>query len=225
MTALGVGVVLALPGSGDGDDHERQHRSGPSMAEAISTVRERLTTPPLRSFALFVGLFYALVFSINTYIQPISVEAGLSLTEIGWMYGGFTVVSALVNDNAGRIEATIGLRRWYAAMPALLGGAFALAAFVPPAFVIPVFFAIRAAMYATRTLDDQYVNDRIDAGNRATVLSAVSMVVSLVIVPVKLLAGPIGDLTSPTVAVSVLGGVLVVVTALVHRWEPPVAGP
>jgi MFS family permease len=150
------------------------------------------------------------------------LEAGLSLTEIGWMYGGFTLVSALVNYNAGRIEAVVGLRQWYSVMPAVLGGAFALAAFLPAVFVIPLFFAMRAAMYTTQALDDQYVNDRTGSTSRATVLSAVSMVVSLVIIPIKLLAGPLGDFTSPTVAVSVLGSVLLGATLVMYAIEPPV---
>jgi MFS family permease len=221
VTALGVGVVLSLPGATD--TTERETKSRLSIDEAVTTIRKQLATPPLRSFVVFIGLFYALVFSINTYIQPISVEAGLSLTEIGWMYGGFTLISALVNYNAGRIEAVIGLRQWYSVMPAALGGAFALAAFLPAVFVIPLFFAMRAAMYTTQALDDQYVNDRTGSTSRATVLSAVSMVVSLVIIPIKLLAGPLGDVTSPMVAVSVLGSVLLGVTLVMSVVEPPVA--
>lgn len=220
LTALGIGVVLSFPEPNTATD--RESRSNLSIRDAVTTVREHLATPPLRSFVFFIGLFYALVFSINTYIQPISVEAGLTLTEIGWMYGGFTVVSALVNSNTGRIESVIGLQRWYAVVPALLGGAFALAAFVPPVFVIPVFFAMRAAMSSSQALDDTYVNDRTESGGRATVLSAVSMVVSLFIVPVKLLAGPLGDVTSPTVAVSVLGLTLLVGTIVIHATYPPI---
>lgn len=60
--------------------------------------------------------------------------------------------------NVGRVEAVIGLRQWYSVMPAVLGGAFALAAFLPAMFVILLFFAVRAAMYTTQALDDQYVN-------------------------------------------------------------------
>lgn len=46
------------------------------------------------------------------------------------------------------------------------------------------------------------------------------MVVSLVIIPIKLVAGPLGDLTS--LAVSVLGSVLLGATLNMHVVEPPV---
>lgn len=56
----------------------------------------------------------------------------------------------------------------------------------------------------------------------ATVLSAVSMLVSFAFIPLKLVSEPLADATSIFLSVGAMGGVLLV-GSLMLAWESPVA--
>jgi hypothetical protein len=190
--------------------------------DAVPVIRETLAAPPLRSFVVAVGAFYAIAWSAGMYTQPIAedVAFGLGMDEsqmtamLGWLYAGFSGVSAVVTFYADRLEAAIGAQVWVRVAPALLGLAFLLASLVP-VLAIPAFFLMRALLNATDVLKDRYVNDRTEAVGRATVLSAASMLFGLARVPFRLLSGVVGDLIGPIGAVGAIGSLLVASAGLV----------
>ncbi|MFT4890504.1 MAG: hypothetical protein ACI9YT_001420 [Halobacteriales archaeon] len=190
--------------------------------DAIPVIRDTLAAPPLRSFVVAVGAFYAIAWSAGMYTQPIAEdvafrlgmdEAGMT-AMLGWLYAGFSAVSAVVTFYADRLEAAIGAQVWVRVAPALLGLAFLLASLVP-VLAVPAFFLMRALLNATDVLKDRYVNDRTESLGRATVLSAASMLFGLARVPFRLLSGVVGDLTAPLTAVGIIGALLVLSATLV----------
>ncbi|MFB6194266.1 MAG: MFS transporter, partial [Halobaculum sp.] len=204
-SVLGIGVVATFPAAGEGDGDEPF-----GLRDGVAVIRDRLLEPPLRSFVLYLAAFYGVVWSVGTYIQPVGLQAGLSTGELGWVFGGFTAASAVVSYFSGTIKDRIGLRYWFAVVPLVVGALFVLGPLLPVLFMIPVFFVMRVAMFTTRPLQQQYINDHTDSEGRATVLSAVTMLFSLVSIPVKLVTGPLGDRFTAVGAISVLGGGMLV---------------
>lgn len=75
----------------------------------------------------------------------------------------------------------------------------------------------------TQSFAAQYVNDRIGSVGRATVSSAMAMGGGLAVIPFRLGSEVISDLVSPLIALAVAGGVLVLGSGVILRWEVPIA--
>lgn len=227
VIALGGLVVLTMPknrayraecaGDGDLPDGCPDPDDAFTPRDAIPVVRNTLSAPPLRSFVVAVGAFYAIAWSAGVYTQPIAEDVAFGLgmapgqmtAMLGWLYAGFSTLSAVGTYYADRIESAVGTQAWVRVAPLLLGGAF-LFSVLAPAFAIPAFFLMRALLEATDVLKERYLNDHADSVGRATVLSAASMLFGLARVPFRLLSGVLGDLTSPLTAVGLIGAMLVV---------------
>jgi MFS family permease len=207
-TAFAALVLLTFPETDHGDDSETF-----TVLDALPIIRSRLLDPSLRTFILFTALFYAVLGSVNYFVQPVSRDLGLEISQIGVLYAGFTGLSAVVSYNSGFIKDALGIDRWFTVTPVLLGAAFATVLFAP-LVALPVFFLMMAVRNASKPLEHQYLNDRVESLGRATVLSSVSMVHSLVLIPFQVAAGGVATLTSPLQTIALLGGLLVVVTAL-----------
>lgn len=185
--------------------------------DAWPVVRDTLTAPPLRAFVLAVGVFYAVAWSTAMYTQPIveNLALGAGMAEgqvvplLGWLYAGFSGVSALVSYYADRIESVVGPEGWALGAPILLGVVF-LATLALPLLAVPAFFLMRALLNTTDVLKERYLNDHAESLGRATVLSAASMLFGLARVPLRVLSGVVGDATSPLGAVGAMGALLVV---------------
>ena len=228
LTAAGVPVLLSLPrneayAEGGGDRR--------TVREAASVVRTALTRAELRTFVFYVGLFFGAVSAANTYVQPITVgvlerdAAWLGVPEaatLGVLYAGFTGVAAVASYHAGTAESALGLRTAVLLVPVALGAAL-IAPWIAPALAVPVFLAMRAGDALLRPLVGRYLNDRIDAAGRATVLSAASMAYALLRAPLILAGGVVADAAGPLVAVAGFGGTFLVAAAVLTAFAAPVA--
>jgi MFS family permease len=67
LSGLGVGAILLMPQT-DADADQ------PGVTDALTTLREQFTRPSLRAFVPFIALFFAMVTTADTYIQPITVD-------------------------------------------------------------------------------------------------------------------------------------------------------
>ncbi|WP_323191569.1 MFS transporter [Halostella sp. PRR32] len=215
LNVVGIPVLLSLPkneGYADGTADRL------SVREAASVVRTALTRPELRSFVLYVGIFFGAVSASNTYVQPITVDvleanvAALGVPEeatIGVLYAAFTGVSGVASYHAATVESRLGLRT--AVVGVTVGVAVLLA--VPlavPLLAVPTFLAMRAGDAMLRPVANRYLNDRIEGAGRATVLSAASMAYALIRVPLILAGGVVADAAGPLVAVAGFGGTFLV---------------
>lgn len=218
INGAGFFVVLSFPESSQFEDDD----SDPfTIRDAVPVVREHLLSRSLRSFVVYTVLLFSVIMTVRVFIQPASTSVGLNISHLGYLYAGFTGVSAVGSYFSGTIKDRIGIRRWVHAMPLLLGALFAVAAALPLA-ILPVFFVMEAVKTVTRPLRSQYINDHTASVGRATVLSAVSMLSSLVVIPFKLAGGVMADAIGAVTAIAVLGGVLLVGSAMILAWERPV---
>lgn len=208
LNGVGALVVLTLPPSGAGrtagDGAETADPDALSVRAAARGVA-RLARPPLRWTVAYAGLFLAVGWSADIYVQPVTTRTGVSLIGLGGLYAVLTAGSALAGQSVERIRARVGGRRALRAVPLVVGAGYLLGAAVPLA-ALPAFVLGRAGLTLARPLAEQYLNDRLPSLGRATVLSGFSMLVAVLSVPVKFLSGPVADATSPLFAVGALGG-------------------
>jgi predicted MFS family arabinose efflux permease len=210
VTALGIPILLSVPETGDGGGN-----FSPKMAAHV--IRSKLARPPLRGFVLYFALFFGVVNMAYIFDQPIIrdvvLERGVpdtaSNTAVSASYAVFSLFGAAASYRAGWIRERVGIRNWFVGAPLLLGLSYlSLPIFGPLAF--PVFMLARGLTNVSTTLGNQYVNDRVDSVGRATVLSAAGMLYSLAVVPFELAGGVVADVLSPTGALAIFGGVLLV---------------
>jgi len=216
-------------GSEPGRDSKRDSETTFDVREALAVIRTTLARPPLASFVLYFALLYGVLNVAYIFDQPITRDVALGLgvpesatkTAVGIVYAGFTAASALVSYYTEAIEKRVGIERWFAWCPLVVGATFAVLWLVPLA-AIPAFLVGRMVMTASVTLGNQYVNDRVPSVGRATVLSAASMLYALAAIPFEIGGGLIADALSPTVAMAVLGAVLVVASLAIRVLARPV---
>lgn len=217
VTALGIPLLLALP-----EPETEGEIEVLTPRRALSITREAILRPHLRSFVVLYyvllssGLYLAFVF-----LQPVVTDVFGSVgvpeaqvgSALGWYYAGISLVGALLSYNAGVLEDTVGRRAWFYGLPVVVAAVYA-GLYAVPLLALPGLLPVRGIGDVTRTFAAGYVNDRIGSAGRATVLSAMSMVASLAVVPLQALGGVISDVASPNLAFAV-GGVVVFVGAVI----------
>lgn len=222
--AVGASGVLVLatvsePAREAGERETADPR--PDLRRALAQVRETLGTREVGAFVALVGLLTALLNTVEIFVQPTSVGVvGIDPAHLGVLYAGFTLVAAAVSARTGWLQARVGVRRWFLAAPAVLGVVLVAVA-VAPVLAIPAFVLGRAVSAGSGPLAGQYLNDRTASEGRATVLSAASTVRSLFTAPMNVLGGALATALALPVGLGILGGVLLVGTALgLVAWRP-----
>lgn len=220
LNGTSVAVLLTLPKNpqyaGDPDDDAL------TVLDAVPVIRRHLTRPPLRSFVLYVALFFGTVVAIDTYVQPIATRTlGLPVSTMGPLYAGFTLVSAVAGYAAGDVQRRLGVRGATLSVPVLVGVSLLLP-LAAPVLAFPMFFLLRGSRTLLRPIVNQYLNDHAESAGRATILSAASMVYALVRLPLYLAGGVVADRFSPVVAVAALGAVFLLGLGAAAAWEDPV---
>lgn len=206
MATAGL-VLFTFPASRDGT-------SAPDydLREVVDVLRYLLVRSPDRRFVVYAATLaggFAIVGGV--YVQPMATSLGVSERHVGWLFAGATAVGVVANSLAGRIHDHVGVVAWFRTTPLFVAVLLALVV-VAPVLVLPAFLLTRGWNDVSRTLRTQYVNDRVASSeNRATVLSAVSMAVSLVESTFLFATGVVSDATGPAVAVGTTGVVLSVV--------------
>nr|WP_233265138.1 MFS transporter [Halomarina oriensis] len=214
VNVLGGVVVATLP-EAVVDDADRF-----TLREARVAL-SRLAAPSLRGFLVYAALFYAVGWSVDLFVQPISLDAGLDAVELGYLYALLVGASALASNYAGVLAERVGVARLLHGAPVVLGVAFVVLGLSPLA-AVPVFLLMRVLLNVTTPVAEGYLNDRTPSLGRATVLSAFSMAVSLASIPVKLASGPLADATTLFVTIGALGVLLLVGSAVVFAVGRPV---
>lgn len=226
VTAVGVGVLVTVEES---ETYETQTTT-PSFRRTLSIVRETITQQNVRAFVVYYYVLYAATtYLVFVFLQPIfetvvtdvGVAASAVESLLGWFYAAYSLFGAGLSYYTGAIRDRLGLRRWFRWLPFVVGGALVGSYFIP-LLALPAFLLIRGLSDVTRSFAGQYINDRIETVGRATVLSAMAMVSGLAVVPFQLGSGVVSDVVSPLFALAVAGGVLIVGSAGILLWEPPI---
>ncbi|WP_323675273.1 MFS transporter [Halorubellus sp. PRR65] len=225
VNAAGVPVLLAMPRVDDTRDRERNgdgagdgERNGDGTGEgdghlgvgdAARIVRTQLLRPPVRSVVAGVALFFGVVGAVDTYIQPIAVDAvGLSELALGPLYAGFSAVAAVASYHADRLERALGTAGVLAGVPVVVSASLVVPAAVAPTLAVPAFVALKGAREVVAPVASGYVNANVDSVGRTTVLSAAAMCYGTVRLVLKPVAGMVADAFGPLATVAGLGAVL-----------------
>jgi MFS family permease len=202
VLSLSVPIVLSFPR----DAPEEVADDSLTVAESATAIRETLLRPPLRSVVLYVALFFGAVNAADMFIQPVAVyEIGLSEESLGPLYAAFSIVAAVGSYYAEPIRRRLTTRWAFVVIPALTALFFVVPLLFPLA-AFSTFFVMKAAKETMTPIASGYFNDRVDSLGRATLLSGVAMVYSLVRLPLKPAIGRVADATSPVVGFAALAG-------------------
>lgn len=221
VTASGIVVLLTFPRSQSTDEDEAEAFG---TSNVLPILRDQLLQPSLRWFVAYVALFYAVIEGVSLLVQPVSVDIGAGYVHLGWLYAGFTAVSAVLSYNAGWIKTRVGIKRWFYVVPPVLGLAFVGVRFVAVT-AIPAFFLMKAFRSTTPALANQYINDHVESVGRATVLSTAAMAYAVVAMPVELGVGMLSDAFSPLATIAMLGAGLVVGAGAIVLLRSPITTP
>lgn len=212
MGALSAAVLLTMPESTVVDR---------GTTFTLAAARRALATlghPGLRWFVAFTATFFAIGWSVDLFVQPIAVRSRVTPTGLGVLYAGLMLAAAAGSAASSAVADRVGGSRLLLGAPFALGAAF-LAIGASPLAAIPAFVAMRAVLNLVQPVAETYINDRTPSLGRATVLSGWSMAFSLATIPVKLASGPAADALGPAAAVALLGGLLIVVAAVILNWR------
>jgi MFS family permease len=217
VVAAGALVLLTVPDApGEDGDGDR------SLVHLARVARRTLTTRALGAFVVYTALLFGLLNTLEMFVQPVGVAVlGIDPTDLGALYAGFAVLSAALASQAGRIRETLGTRLWFGLVPPLLGLLLALVV-VEPWLALAGFVAARGVGAVSRPLANQYLNDHSPTAGRATVLSAASMVRSVVTAPLNVAGGALAGAVALTHALGGLGVALAVGALLLLAWRVPV---
>lgn len=163
----------------------------------------------LRAYVLNAVTISAVTFFAFWFYPPVVQRAGLPIIYLGWIAAGFNLFPTLLLTRVMRLEKLLGVRRLLA-LSALLPGALFLALgiwrMLP--LTIPALFLLVGCKMVRVPVLNEYVNRHIESGNRATVISSVSLLersITFVLYPV---VGILAD-ASLDYALWFLGGVAI----------------
>lgn len=200
-------VLLTFPASRD-----ESAGSNFDLWTMLDLLKKLVVRSPNRGFVLYAVVLaggFAIVGTV--YVQPMAKSLGVSERHIGWLFAAATGIGVVVNPLAGPIKEKLGVERWFRTTPLVVAGLLAFV-IVAPILVLPLFLLTRGWNNVSKPLRNQYINDRVASSeNRATVLSAFSMAVSLVESVFLFATGFVSDATVPAVAVGMTGVVLTAV--------------
>jgi MFS family permease len=218
LNVLGLAVVFSLPAN---RAYREDDGAGPAARETFTVLKRAVATPELRSFVLYVALFFGIISASTTYVQPVaealfaagggdgfaarstvgSAAGPLSAVfpdgvpvgvGLGLLYAGFTGVSAVASQYAGPLEDRFGFGPLLFAVPVVTA-----VLLVVPRLLLVAALPLFVAQRASRSLLLPMVNNRVSAAvadaGRATVLSSGSLLVRLWKLPLAIGAGVLAD--------------------------------
>ncbi len=168
------------------------------IRQGINGFRYIFQNSRLRAFSFNYTFISATTFFMFWLYQPLLKSAGIGLLYYGIVGAAFNIFSIVLMNSIGRIEDRIGINRL-----------LFLTAFIPGVLYCSLFFKAHAA-YALcaillvtglrqmrSPLLSDYMNRHIGSGNRATVLSGVSMIERVIIMVMFPVTGLLADDSLP----------------------------
>ncbi len=143
----------------------------------IDGLRTLFVHRELRAYVLNAVTISAVTFFVFWLYQPIARRAGLGVAWLGVLAAGFNLFSTVLLSNSARLEALVGLRRLLLLSAVVPAALFAALGFVyQAAFIVPALFVLVGCRMIRIPMLNDLINRHIESENRATVISAVSLV-------------------------------------------------
>lgn len=217
LAVVGVPVVLSTTpvGAGTADDDPL------SLGGALRVMELQVHRPAVRWLVAYSVLLFLAFDLTRTFEQPALEAVGVPVAGLGLLYAGVKVVSAGAAAAVGWLNDALGTRRALALLAPAVAVVYGVL-LVEPLSMVVVLFAYRSLRTVARPLRNQYLNDRLADVGRATVLSGVSMVLSLVGVGARLAAGPLASRVGPVAFLGFAGVGLAAVAGVLWLATSPV---
>ena len=186
----------------------------------VDGLRKLFVHRELRAYVLNAVTISAVTFFAFWFYQPIARRAGLDVAWLGVLAAGFNLFSSILLAGSARLEGLFGLRRLLLAtaiVPALLFAA--LGAVYHVAFIVPALFLLVGCRMIRIPMLNDLINRHIESENRATVISAVSLLERFVTFALYPLVGWLADssIDRALYVLAVLCAVFAVTTRLGDR--------
>ncbi len=222
LAALGVPLLASLPAVACEDNPEADdERFG--VGDALSSLRRVVARTDLRWVILYSLLLLVAFDVTRSFEQPAYRAVGFGAAQLGLLYAGFKLASAIGGAVVGPLENRLGARRTLAALAPVVAAAYGLLLFVP-GLVLAAGFLYRSLRSVLLPLRNGYLNDRLPDAGRATVLSGVSMALSLAGGLARIGAGSVADALGPVRVIAVAGVATATLAGVVWAGTRPLAG-
>lgn len=202
LNGIALAVIWSFPEAEYRNDPSEDETPWRAIKQTIGTIREQTEDTTLRVYLIVICSFYGVISASSTYIQPLVAEsysdpAGLGLgisailpvgAALGGLYAVARLLSGVMSALAPRLESAIGPHWSVVLVLCTLAGSLVLP-FVSPVGTVVLFFVLNGPKALIRPISESFLNSRIDAASRATVMSFISMLYSGVAIPVNLIIG------------------------------------
>ncbi len=159
-----------------------------------SSFHDVIANAPLRGIFVLSLLTFPFYHILKFLIQPYFTGVGVPIGWFGVVIAIAWSLQALMSANAHRIEKRFGMKRTIFLATIMPGVLYLLLALVMhQAIAILGYILFNGFCYLRDPLFSQYINDHIAAHNRATILSALSIVVSIYIVIMQFIIGAVAE--------------------------------
>ncbi len=193
---------------------------GQIIGESLSIVRQR---PNVRYGILFYGVITLGSIAPIFFFQPFLREHGFDVGDLGLWQTPMRVAGIAAALLAQQIIARLGERGTFIAMPIMIFASYmVLAAWDAPAAQI-AFLTMNFVVVLSQPTVTDYLNKRVESGQRATVLSLTNLGRSMILIPSAPLLGALAE--SSLTAAFLAGGVLIATLSLplMLAWAPRLA--
>lgn len=149
----------------------------------------------LRAFAINSVLLSSITFFMFWFYQPLVGSAGISIFYYGFIAAGFNLFAAFLLCHVEKLENLFGMKNilFYSALiPALLF--LGAAAIKNVYFILVAIFLITGLKLLRAPILSDFMNKHIESGNRATVLSSISLLERIMIAILYPLVGLLADI-------------------------------
>lgn len=187
------------------------------MREGISClVKDRL----LRRLAVNVVVVASAAYYIIWWYQPLLLDFGVRIEQLGWFHVATLLAQIAVSSHFEKLEKFFGSESNYLRYTALMTAiAFLLVGIWPNKLTIMGFLLVGGGFGLTRVeYATAIMNRHVESARRATVLSSISMLRRLVLVPLNPVLGVVAD-RSLSLALVLVGAapLLLVLASLRNR--------
>lgn len=159
-------------------------------------------------YVLVAGITWSTQFFFN---QPFAVATGFNEIEMSWLFAVIRLVNSLVLFRLTNIEKLLTKKRAFIGFPVLMILVYLPGFWANKWLAIPLLAGATFASSARFAILGQYTNDEFSSKNRATALSTLNMMVSVIYIVVVFSLGKVMELQSPQLVYSILGAASILV--------------
>jgi MFS family permease len=199
-------------------------RSGPGLTygriitDSVDILRRR---PAVRYSILFYGLITVGSIAPVFFFQPFLLDHDIAVGQVGFWQTPARLAGIVGAVGAYRILTTLGPRRTFYLMPAVLFASYALLAAWDSVFAQLAFPFMNMMVFLSQPAVTTYINQRVPTEQRATMVSLTNLIRAAVLIPAAPLLGLLADEAS-LAASFWAGGAMIAVLGLplLILWSP-----